>query len=209
MNRPDSRNPTNDSGRTFVVAILPPEPARSNLRRVMERRSRQLGSRKALYLPPHITIVGRFRTTHAQQLIAQMRIWCQSFEPFIMTLKTTKRFDAPKIEYFDAENANVRGLHDGLLEIVGALREPWTRDEMDTTPRPDRQQELLAKYGSPYVKEFYVPHMTIAGPDVDETWDEGGPMTIEPIAFPVKGIVLLERTERWREAERIPFGKSE
>jgi 2'-5' RNA ligase len=196
--------------RTLLLAVIPPEPQRTILLRMMEDWCEQVGSQKPLHLPPHISIVGRFKTATAAKLLARIAQYCATTRCFDVTLSRATHFDQPKMLYAAPDEqsvANLAQIHRELLEIVTPLREPWNRFEQDKSERTPRQRELLERYGSPYVLELYVPHLTLAGSDVDDRFEEATTRIHleEPITFSIGSIAVLEKTDEWRLLDEIPL----
>jgi len=195
--------------RTLVLALLPPEPLSNDLSLLMQEFCEKTGSTKPLQLPPHITVVGRFKTAVAAKVVARVQAYAATITPFPVTLTGVHHFSDPKIILLDAKADELFTLHEELLEAVTPLREPWNRFEQDRKHREPRQRELLQQYGSPYVKEFYHAHLTLAGSDVDERFEEAVTQLPE---FPTEdfiatGIAVLERTHNgWVVLRECPFG---
>ncbi len=148
------------------IAIVPPEPTLTKLSKIMKDMSVSLSSNKAFIFPPHITLVHRFRTEDYEKLIQQLRLYCRKKECFKVELLKFGYFDVPPIIFIDTKSS--KNIHNELLELVKDLRTPWVRESFLKGKFTKKQQSYILKYGSPYIKEFYNSHLTIAGPDVDE-----------------------------------------
>ncbi|MBI2112689.1 2'-5' RNA ligase family protein [Candidatus Woesearchaeota archaeon] len=144
------------------IAVLPPEPL---LTKLMKNISRLLSSKKALTFPPHITLVPRFRTEKYSELLSALSKYCKRKDSFELNLVRCSHFLEPPIIYIEANfPANI---HEELLKLASNFRTPWIRENFLNGTFSEKQQKYIKKYGSPYVKEFYNSHITIAGPDID------------------------------------------
>jgi len=152
--------------------------------------------------------VGRFKTERLDDLIDALEDYCKQQTPFIVKLETVSRLSERPILVVDVQNEEINRMHNDIIEIATQFREPWTREELDKKERVGREAELLEKYGSPYVKELFHPHVTLAGPDVDDRFEEmaADAKLLEPLAFSVQKITILVREDRWHIADEIPLG---
>ena len=191
------------------IAIVPSEPILTKLGKIMKEMSESLSSHKALTFPPHITLVHRFRTENYEEFIQQLKLYCQKKEHFKVELLEFGYFDAPPIIFIDTKSS--KNLHQELLELVKDFRTPWVRESFLKGKFSKKQQEYLLKYGSPYVKEFYNSHLTIAGPDIDDKefkslLQKGLPKISE--RFVVKTIIVIKNKDgTWIIDKRIKLGK--
>ena len=187
------------------IAIVPPEPVLTKLSTVMKNISTRLSSNKALIFPPHITLVHRFRTEKYVPLIRKLKSYCQAKKPFKVRLLKCGHFETPPIIFVESYISKV--VHLELLELVKYFRTPWVRESFLKGKFNRRQQKYILDYGSPYVKEFYNSHITIAGPDVDIKefkflLREGLPKISE--SFLIKEIVVLKNESgNWNISDRI------
>ena len=153
----------------IIICIIPKEPVFSDIKKLMVDYSSKLGSKKALTFPPHLTLIGRFKTHKYDELKKELAVLFYDFKFFKIELKGLLNFDSPKILFLKpCDLTNLKLLHEELLDLVSDFREPWIRDTFKEAGFSEKQKEYVKLYGSPYVKEFYNPHLTLAGPDVDE-----------------------------------------
>jgi 2'-5' RNA ligase len=116
---------------------------------------------------------------------------------FKVTLKGCYNFDSPKILFLKPDKLDeLRKLHNELLDLIEDFKDPWVRDAFTKENYSDQQKKYVEQYGSPYVKEFYNPHLTLAGPDVNEEkfLDIINSNNRYSITFDVKKIDILRRT---------------
>jgi|SRR3989344_4227325 len=189
------------------IAIIPPEPILAKLNKIMKEMSSSLSSYKALTFPPHITLVHRFRTGNYKEFIKQLKLYCQEKEYVKVELLEFGYFDPPPIIFIHTKSS--KNLHLELLELTKDFRTHWIRESFLKGKFTKKQQEYILKYGSPYVKEYYNSHLTMAGPDVNHKkfktlLKKGLPKIHE--SFPVKGIVVIKnKNDLWVVDKVIKF----
>jgi hypothetical protein len=196
---------------TLVLCIIPEEPHYTEILAAMKHYSEQLGSKDALKLPPHFTVVSRFKTEKYDELLAALQAECQQIPEFQLTVDKVDHFKDPKIIFFDIKKTpTLLHLHERLLELVTHYREPWARDSLKNAAASEEQKILVEKYGSPFVMQFYSPHITIVGPDVDQAKFEAltaKPIPHKPFNIPVRQIGILKKLETgWIVDKKIPLG---
>ena len=156
----------------IVLCVIPEEPVFSKIKSLMNECSIKLGSKKALKFPPHLTLVGRFKTDKLEQLKKALQEFSKKITPFEVNLTGFHHFDS-KIIFLKPTNLNnLKKMHNVLLDLVLEYKESWTRNKFLNGTFSKKQKEYVNKYDTPYVKEFYNPHLTIAGPDVNEELSE-------------------------------------
>lgn len=147
------------------LAVIPPPPLFAELRERMEHYSAQLGSSKALHLPPHITLVPPFVTAHFPELLDELASVCASLRSFTVEFEQLHSFGS-KVLVFDVRADYIRVVHEALLEPVARYREHRFKGKF--SPRtPKRHKELIDLYGDHKVMEFFHPHLTLAKGDID------------------------------------------
>jgi 2'-5' RNA ligase len=197
---------------TIVLCIIPEEPHFSEILATMKHFSHELGSKDALRLPPHFTVVGRFKTEKYETFLEALQKECQRTPPFQLTIDKIDHFQDPKIIFFHIKKTpELQHLHEKMLELTTHYREPWSRDSLKNAAVNDQQKALVEKYGSPYVKQFYSPHITIAGPDVDQDKFEmltAAALPCKPFTIAVNHISILKKIESgWIIDRKIELGK--
>ena len=112
------------------------------------------------------------------------------------------------------ERSALQTLADRTVEAVDRFRAPLTPTELARRRAgtlSDRQEDLLARWGYPYVKEQYRFHLTLTGPvrNRDEIEPELRDMLAGPMSAPmvVDSLCLLGEAEdgRFHQIERFAF----
>ena len=191
----------------ILVCVLPPLEVRQQLRKKMEEYSRQLNSRRALIFPPHITLVNRFKTARYQEFIKECKEICAKTPRFSLRIGPLGRFNEPRVLFLDVHKTpELQHLHTELLELSVAFKEPWVRPRFKDLSTNEQQQEYLEKYGSPFVKEFYEPHISLAGTDIDPDLFEELNSDEEEQEIPIDKIYILRETqEGWKIDNVLPL----
>jgi len=180
-----------------VICIIPEPSAFSEIKELMKKYSKELNSSKALIFPPHLTLIGRFKTDRLPELKSVLSKYSKKIKSFKVTLKGCYNFDSPKILFLKPDRLDdLRKIHNGLLDLIKDFKDPWVRDAFTKENYSDQQKKYVELYGSPYVKEFYNPHLTLAGPDVNKEkfLEISNSENKHSITFEVKKINLLRRT---------------
>lgn len=179
----------------ILIAILPPEPHFSKLDSLMKYYSKELNSSSALLFPPHITLVRRFVIDDYLALREELSLFLSSISSFRISLTKLSYFQIPPTLFFDVKSSQkISQLHSKLLELVFNFQvtpfNPFGASDM-LTP----SQRLLAKkYGFPFVKNYFHPHLTLAGSDIkSEDFLERVPaFKEEALSFVMDRIHVLE-----------------
>jgi hypothetical protein len=192
---------------TVLVCILPPLELRQQLRQKMEEYSRQLNSRKALTFPPKITLVNRFRTNQYDAFVQRCKEICSKTGKFTIDLGPGGKFEEPPILYLAVQkNGELQQLHEDLIEACAEYRQHWERPNFKDLSQNEQQRSYLERYGSLFVKEYYEPHVTFAGPDVDpDLFEEIEPSDDAYTITADKVYVLRETRDGWKIDVVIPL----
>jgi hypothetical protein len=152
----------------YVLSIVPPKPLFSKISNIMKTYSHKLSSKDALKLPPHLTVVSRFTTSQFEELSAEIIGVLKKVKPFELQLTSIYYFTDPKLIYLTPKmTPQIKKLHEQMLKLVTKYRDPWTRPSLQRTDVDPLQKQYIEQYGSPYVMEYYHPHLSIAGADVN------------------------------------------
>lgn len=152
----------------LVICITPEKEIFDEISNLMKEVSNKLDSKKALIFPPHITLIGRFKTEKYLNLKNKIKKINEGLSPFEIELTGLEYFEKPEIVFLKPKDlSKLKILHNKLLEIVNDFREPWIRDAFLNGNFNDKQKKYIEIYGSPFVKEFYNSHLTLSGPDVN------------------------------------------
>jgi 2'-5' RNA ligase len=190
----------------YLAVILPEEPMLSILQNAKEQTSAALGSKYALALPIHSTVLPPFKTLEYGEFSKELRSACRKFSSFTVRVPSYSRFEDHKVLKLDLESPELHNLHDMAVELMAKYKQPWKREEKDAFATSDRDKELLERYGSQYVKENYSPHMTLAGPDVNEWYLRYEPPLSLPLEFTVAKLSIFSKEkELWNLQEQMPL----
>ena len=100
-------------------------------------------------------------------------------------------------------------MHNLLLPVVVKYKDEWVRDAFLKLDVVAKQKEYIKKYGSPYVKEFFTVHLTLAGPDVDSVKFESftkQKSIMNPVIITVDEICLMVKiNNEWKIDMRLPL----
>jgi 2'-5' RNA ligase len=90
-----------------------------------------------------------------------------SVPAFDLRMGNLESFSPPHILFRSVELTDgLRALHERTLDIVATYKTPWIRPDFAALTLDEKQREYLERYGSPFVRSYYHPHLTLAGPDV-------------------------------------------
>jgi len=150
-----------------MLAIIPQEPLKQELRLLMEHYCDVLGSTRALKMMPHITLTPPFLTNSLEQLVKDEETACVEFHCFGFELGKMDTFNN-RVLILQVQSEELKQLHQLVVEPMAIHREHrWTSNNY-TRKLSKRQRELVDKFGDPKVKEFYTPHFTLAKSDLDK-----------------------------------------
>lgn len=178
-----------------ILCIVTEEPEYSKIASLQKYYSQRLGSEKALQFPPHITLANKMRVEDYVGLCKKLEML--SFKKFSLKLKGPVSFTFPKILYLLVESEQIQEFHKKVLKLTQAFRLPWIKESLKKE-FPPVQRQFLEKYGSPYVLQFYTPHLTLAGPDVNDQFEKiiKNGENIE-ITIKVHSVSILKKKEQW------------
>ena len=152
-----------------VVLCFSPVAERPTLRKLMEEYSAKLDSVRGLNLPPHITIVSRFKTEQLPELKKKLTLACKTARSFSIQAEHIGAFeDSGLTAIHFKKSKELQKMHEKMLKIVSQYREPWVRDKLAEVEKNTRQKELTEKYGSPFVMEYFNAHLSLTGADVNK-----------------------------------------
>jgi 2'-5' RNA ligase len=193
----------------LMIGIEPTGSARAAVARLVRTTSEEHGSVKAPSIPPHITLVGRFEERNAAVLLKRLERTCRDLPPFNVILKSIDSFSEPPIIFLRPEREGAfREIHTAIIDVVTEFRTPWSRDSLRNAVKTPREQELFDKYGSPYVKEFYHPHLTLAGPDIAAKNLPTSKPLRRPIIWRAEHITVFQKGEEWTRLAELPLRES-
>ena len=183
----------------IVVCISPKKDELIEFKRLMRNISERVESKKALTLPPHITLVHRIHTEDYSKIKTVIRDLVKHIKPFKLVFRKICFFNDPFIIYIEPEDTSkLVNLHNLLMPKVTLFKDEWVRDSFFKLKLNEKQEAYLKKHGSPYVREFFNVHMTLAGPDVNpEKFKKliAQKITIKKYILTVNNIAIMRKKE--------------
>lgn len=192
----------------IVVCISPKRDELIEFKRLMRNISEGVGSKKALTLPPHITLVHRIHTKDYSNIKKVIKDLIKQIKPFKVVFKKIGFFNDPPIIYMEPEHVSkLVDLHNLLMPKVTQFKDEWVRESFLKLKLNEKQEAYLKKYGSPYVREFFNAHMTLAGPDVNpekfKKWITQK-ITIKKCILTIDNIAIMRKKDnKWAIDKRI------
>jgi len=193
----------------YLVAIVPPEPLRSQLRAMQEEYHAIVGGEKVLKIPPYITLSAPILCEDPDGFIARLRETVPGRESFLVDLTRLERFPHhPTLYYAIDKTDTIQKLHEDILAVVKDFR---VRDFTSYYRQAKGRAGLLLRvYGSEYVLERFSPHLSLTRHDSDRDkfrafWEAGVSAPAE--SFIADNVVVLRQGEdgMWTEHAKIAF----
>ena len=193
----------------YLIALMPPEPLRSRLRKMQGEFRAQVGGEKVLLFPPHITLSAPFQCEQTVEFMERLRTIVPGRESFLVDLTRLERFPHHPTLYYAIDKTDaIQKLHDDTLAVVKDFR---VRDFTSYYRKAKGHAGLLLRvYGSEYVLDRFSPHLSLTRHDSDRDkfvsfWEEG--VSADPESFIAEDIVILKQGTdgHWIEFERIKF----
>lgn len=185
----------------IFVGIIPPEGSAQLLESLMKEFSGRLGSSKALRAPPHVTVAGAFVTEDAPGFCRDLEALAATLSPVELQVGGIRTFSGPPIVYAQVKaGPELRAAHGAVLELSTHYRISIPRTDLAPFAKTDLQRGYVQRYGSPFVREFYTPHLTLAGPDVDPgRFDElaAKPPSRFTVVFRGDRLSVLRKSKVW------------
>lgn len=154
------------------IIALPNDSATEVLSGLMKELSRETGAIRALAYPPHFTIWGAFKVEDdlVAGLYERLGRVAADFLPVRFAL-TDYGFYPWRVLYLDIPKLpQLQQLHDQIMAVVQELRTAWVPDSLLANDHmSERQRAATRKYGYQFAGEYFSPHFTLAGNDIDKT----------------------------------------
>lgn len=149
---------------------IPDKESNDKIGKLMLFISKRANSKNALNFKPHFTIRGDFQVREADvgDLIEDLTKVC--LETKKIKLKLSKYgFYQWKIIYLDIEKTDVlQNLHNRCMDVINKYRTNWIPDALrNNKSYKGKQLKYIRKYGYHFAYEFYSPHFTLAGNDIE------------------------------------------
>ena len=175
----------------YFIAILPPEPERSEILKIKQYFADEYNSKAALKSPPHITLHMPFKLPHKREaeLLESLTSLCQRFENFEVELSGFGAF-VPRVIFIDVKTSP------SLLNLQSSLMK--------------HMKVNFWKFNANYKDEPFKPHLTVAFRDLKKevfyrAWREFENRSYE-YSFPVGKISLLKHNgEFWELFSEMPL----
>ena len=145
-------------------------------------------------IPPHVTLVNRFETNSIQTIIEKLKELY--IEDITIHITRISYFLDPAILYFDIENT-LQTVHEDILDVIKPHVNPITRFKSDALTQ--KQKEFLEVYGSPFVKEFYHPHISLTSNHADPDLFKDAIKNLPQISFKTKAklAIIIKTQDAW------------
>ncbi len=119
----------------FFIAIVPPDPVRSEIHALKEEVTERFGSKHALRSPPHITLHMPFKwkVKKEEQLFSLIRELNSGFKPFLIQLKDFDFFE-PRVVFVNVEPSE--SLEQLQQEVIDRCRKNLKLDNGNYKNRP-------------------------------------------------------------------------
>jgi 2'-5' RNA ligase len=153
-----------DEMKKYNVVLWPEGRLMPQIRRLAGKLSRIGGKYDCIQVNPHFTLMTTFKTNRIDKIINEIR--GQNFKKFMVTLKGPLLFNKNFV-WFKAEKERMYKIHKKVIEIVRKYKSPWILPDYDV-PLNKKQKEYRKKYSFPYVLEYFLPHMALAGFDFED-----------------------------------------
>lgn len=157
----------------YLVALLPPEPVFADIWGLKQEVHRLTGSRNAVRLPPHITLVPPLRQddTFEARCVAALSGFAATQAPFAVELDGFAWFDDRTLFVRVSDAAAVKALHAALFEWCAARLPEIKPESRPFTPHltlatrdlpPARVPELRQRFAArAYAARFVASSLTL------------------------------------------------
>jgi len=187
----------------YNVVLWPEGELMPKIRQLARKLSKISGKYDCIKVNPHFTLMTTFKTNKINNIIHEIK--GQNFRRFTITLRGPLLFNKSFV-WFKAEKKEMYEIHKKVIEIVRKYKSPWILPDYDI-PLNKKQKEYRKKYSFPYVLEYFLPHMALAGFDFE---DRKIPMIKKAIRkqmkikMPVKNLyILTKKGNRWYLYKKI------
>ncbi|MCF7865990.1 DUF1045 domain-containing protein [Candidatus Woesearchaeota archaeon] len=132
----------------------------------------------------HTTLRTSFYTNKLQRIINLLEI-TRKKKPINLKIKEIKQYNQKTIAIELEKNKEIQKLHENTIHLTQPLiTKPYTQKEKNLTKNQEHYQEI---YGSPFILEYYNPHITITKQDKPKIEEiKNKIITLEEIAIITK-----------------------
>ena len=175
----------------LYLAVLPPE----DITREINQIRKALG--ETTRNPPHVTLRSSFTTNTYEELVEDLKTI--RTPPLTLTFEEYTLFDDEFLVLLARKAPELMGLEAQVVTIAERhrIRETVEREGLDPM-----QQRYLETYGTPFVFEYYNPHLTLTSTK-PEQHDVG---RILPFSFRADAISIIEKRD-YTIKDRIPLSR--
>lgn len=191
---------------------LPDKKSAEEIHKIMKALSVKTKSKGALSFKPHFTLRNDFKVKESdiESLLEQTNSLLKNYKPFKLQL-THYGFYPWKIIYLDIEkNSYLQQLHEDIMRTTQPFMQPWVRDVLLKSPHlEDKQREYVKKYGYHFAFEYFSPHFTVCGNDMEQEVSESLKAELEDKTINIKPkiekIAFMDREEGNKVLEAFPL----
>lgn len=184
----------------------------ASFRARMEEVSKKRDSVAALTFQPHFSLRGDFEVDKksVNEMVADLAEVVKSFRKMHLSL-SRYGFYKWKVFYFEiAKSKEVQELHEEILKSIQKFRSEWVPEELLAGGYKGKQAEYIKTYGYQFAMDYFSPHVTLAGPDLeDEAFEKLKEEFVnrqENVAVVVDRVVLFDRDNDNKIFKTFEFG---
>jgi len=181
----------------YNVVLWPERKLMPRIRQLARNLSKISGKYDCIKVNPHFTLMTTFKTNRINDIIHEIK--GQNFRKFAITLRGPLLFNKSFL-WFKTEKKGMYEIHKKVIEIVRKYKSPWILPDYDI-PLNKKQKEYRKKYSFPYVLEYFLPHMALAGFDFENrkmSLIKEAVRKQMKIKMPVKHLdILTKRRNKW------------
>ncbi len=190
--------------RKYNAVLWPEGKLMPKIRQLMKKLGKISNRYDCIQVNPHFTLMTTFKTDKINKIVKEIKE--QNFKSFIINLRGPLLFSKSFV-WFKAEKKDMHKIHKKIIEIVRKYKEPWILPEYKKIKPNKKQKEYMKKYSFPYVYEYFLPHMALAGfnfedkkiPKIKEAIKEQ-----MKIKMPVKNLyILTKKKNKWYLYKKI------
>jgi len=178
------------------------------VRQIMRKLSKIGGKYDCMKVNPHFTLMTTFKTSKIAEIIKEIKK--QHFKKFTITLQGPLLF-SKNFVWFRGEKKAMHLIHKKVIEIVSRYKSSWVLSYYKKIKLDKKQKGYLKQYSFPYAREYFLPHMALAGFNFS---DDKMPKIKESIKkqvkikMPIRNIyILTKRKNNWYIYKKIKLLK--
>lgn len=188
----------------YNIVLWPERKLMPEIKQLMRRLSKISGKYDCIKVNPHFTLMTTFKINKINKIIKEIKE--QNFKQFTITLNGPLLFQKSFV-WFRAEKKDMYKIHEKVIEIVRKYKSPWILPDYKQMELNKKQKEYMKKYSFPYVHEYFLPHMALAGFDFEDKKIPEIKKEIKKqmkIKMPVKNLyILTKKKNKWYLYKKI------